>query len=247
MNKINKFLYVGTFILLYLGVALVSTLHAFDFFKLTNTSWIAAILAGSFEVGQAAVLFSILTTKAERGKVMPWILMFILTAVQIIGNVYACYKYVVLNSMDMLQYFREPIFVWTKLPDEQSTVILTYIAASILPIVALAMTAMITSFLNDNSDNEPVKIDNEHTEKDTVHVENAPKSPDRVDDVIPTAGVTPVDDTIVDEAPREEMITDTSPTPINEVVPDKELNEDINEDFNEIVPDKELKKTHLIS
>ena len=102
MNKINKFLYVGTFILLYLGVALVSTLHAFDFFKLTNTSWIAAILAGSFEVGQAAVLFSILTTKAERGKVMPWILMFILTAVQIIGNVYACYKYVVLNLMDNL-------------------------------------------------------------------------------------------------------------------------------------------------
>ena len=125
MNKINKLLYVSTFILLYIGVALVSTLHAFEFFKLTNTAWIAAVLAGSFEIGQAAVLFSILTTKEERGKVMPWVLMLILTVVQIIGNVYACYRYVVTNSMDMLRYFREPIFIWTKLPDDQSTVILT--------------------------------------------------------------------------------------------------------------------------
>ena len=181
MNKINKFLYVGTFILLYIGVALVSTLHAYDFFKLTNASWIAAILAGSFEIGQAAVLFSILTTKAERGKVMPWVLMFLLTIVQIIGNVYACYKYVVTNSMDMLRYFREPIFVWTKLPDEQSTVILTYIASAILPVVALAMTAMITSFLNNDETTEDDRIPETIEEKDDAP-EKSPEEPVMIQD-----------------------------------------------------------------
>ena len=188
MNKINKLLYVSTFILLYIGVALVSTLHAFEFFKLTNTAWIAAVLAGSFEIGQAAVLFSILTTKEERGKVMPWVLMLILTAVQIIGNVYACYRYVVTNSMDMLRYFREPIFIWTKLPDDQSTVILTYIASSILPIVALCMTAMITSFLNNGKKGEKDKAPEEVPINDT-----APEPVKQITDVSePTGTITDV-------------------------------------------------------
>ena len=193
MNRINKLLYISTFILLYIGVALVSTLHAYYFFKLTNASWIAAILAGSFEIGQAAVLFSILTTKAERGKVMPWVLMLILTAVQIIGNVYACYKYVISNSMDLLRYFREPIFVWTKLPDEQSTVILTYIASSILPIVALCMTAMITSFLN-NDENIPETIETNKPSDETINSESSEE----------------------EITPEPQMITDSAPEPIND-------------------------------
>ena len=194
MNKINKLLYVSTFILLYIGVALVSTLHAFEFFKLTNTAWIAAVLAGSFEIGQAAVLFSILTTKEERGKVMPWVLMLILTAVQIIGNVYACYRYVVTNSMDMLRYFREPIFIWTKLPDEQSTVILTYIASSILPIVALCMTAMITSFLNNGKKDEMPVIDEKDKTPEEVPInDTAPEPVKQITDVSePTGTITDV-------------------------------------------------------
>lgn len=198
MNKINKLLYVSTFILLYVGVALVSTLHAFEFFKLTNTAWIAAVLAGSFEIGQAAVLFSILTTKEERGKVMPWVLMLILTVVQIIGNVYACYRYVVTNSMDMLRYFREPIFIWTKLPDEQSTVILTYIASSILPIVALCMTAMITSFLNNGNKDEVPVIDKKED--------------------------TPEEVTINDTAPEPIKQIDTAPEPIKPIITEEQNN-----------------------
>ena len=205
MNKINKLLYVSTFILLYIGVALVSTLHAFEFFKLTNTAWIAAVLAGSFEIGQAAVLFSILTTKEERGKVMPWVLMLILTVVQIIGNVYACYRYVVTNSMDMLRYFREPIFIWTKLPDEQSTVILTYIASSILPIVALCMTAMITSFLNNGKKDEIPVIDEKDKAPEEVPInDTAPEPVKQITDVSEPTG------TITDVSEPTRTITDVS-------------------------------------
>ena len=203
MNKINKLLYVSTFILLYIGVALVSTLHAFEFFKLTNTAWIAAVLAGSFEIGQAAVLFSILTTKEERGKVMPWVLMLILTAVQIIGNVYACYRYVVTNSMDMLRYFREPIFIWTKLPDEQSTVILTYIASSILPIVALCMTAMITSFLNNGKKDETPVIDEKDKTSEEIPInDTAPEPVKQITDVSEPTG------TIIDTLEPTRTITE---------------------------------------
>ena len=208
MNKINKLLYVSTFILLYIGVALVSTLHAFEFFKLTNTAWIAAVLAGSFEIGQAAVLFSILTTKEERGKVMPWVLMLILTVVQIIGNVYACYRYVVTNSMDMLRYFREPIFIWTKLPDEQSTVILTYIASSILPIVALCMTAMITSFLNNGKKDEMPVID----EKD--------KAPEEV----PINDIAPEPVKQIDTALEPVKQTDAAPEPVKPIITEERNN-----------------------
>lgn len=234
MNKINKLLYVSTFILLYIGVALVSTLHAFEFFKLTNTAWIAAVLAGSFEIGQAAVLFSILTTKEERGKVMPWVLMLILTAVQIIGNVYACYRYVVTNSMDMLRYFREPIFIWTKLPDEQSTVILTYIASSILPIVALCMTAMITSFLNNGKKDEMPVIDEKDKTPEEVPINDT--APEPINDIAPEpvkqtdAALGPVKQT--DAALEPVKQTDAAPEPVKPIITEERNN---------------MKGTHMVS
>ena len=97
--KLMQKIYIVLFALLYLAVALVSTIHALEFFGLANNNWMAVILAISFELGQAAVLFSLLTSKQERGKIMPWVLMSIFTLVQVLGNVYSCYKYIILNSL----------------------------------------------------------------------------------------------------------------------------------------------------
>ena len=121
----NLFLYL--FAVLYLSVAAVSTFHAFHFFGLANNSIMAAMLAGTFEIGQAAVLFSLLTDSENRKRYMPWVLMCILTLVQVLGNVFSSYDYIITNSMDNLRYFKEPIFIWTNLPDEQANVIVTYI------------------------------------------------------------------------------------------------------------------------
>ena len=76
---------------MYIAVGFVSTYHAIAFFAISNYNWLAVILAIAFEVGQAAVLFSLLTSKSK--KVMPWILMGVLTAVQVFGNVFSSYKY----------------------------------------------------------------------------------------------------------------------------------------------------------
>lgn len=165
-------LYFWLFAILYLIVAFSSFYHSIEFFELSNHAWMGVILALAFEIGQAAVLFSLLTSQKERNKVLPWTLMGILTIVQILGNVYASYKYIMLNSVDNLQWFKEPIFIWTDLPDAQATVIVTYITSAILPITALLLTAMLTNQLETDKNNKVVK---DILEEETKLEEETPK------------------------------------------------------------------------
>lgn len=183
MIKIKKFttrnLFLCLFAILYLSVAAVSTFHAFHFFGLANNSVMAAMLAGTFEIGQAAVLFSLLTDSENRKKYIPWTLMCILTLVQVLGNVFSSYEYIITNSMDSLRYFKEPIFIWTNLPDDQANVIVTYIQGSLLPIVCLLLTSMVTSYLSKEkkktSDNElKDEKKNEDIEEKPAEVEEEP-------------------------------------------------------------------------
>ena len=153
--KFNKHLiYISLFAILYLIVAFSSFWHAVAFFGLANNSWMSIILAFAFEVGQAAVLFSLLTSKKDRGRIMPWVLMSMFTLVQVIGNVYSSYKYIITNSVDNLRYFKEPIFIWTDLPNDQANVIIVYLVGALLPIAALLLTSMITNYLTDIEENK---------------------------------------------------------------------------------------------
>jgi len=176
--KLNKHtIYISLFAVLYLIVAFSSFWHAVAFFGLANTSWMSIILAFAFEVGQAAVLFSLLTSKQDRGRVMPWVLMSMFTLVQVIGNVYSSYKYIINNSVDNLRYFKEPIFIWTDLPNDQANVIIVYLVGALLPIAALLLTSMITNYLTDieEAKKEPL-IDQENKEKIEKVIEDAPES-----------------------------------------------------------------------
>ena len=168
-------IYIGLFAILYLIVAFSSFWHAIEFFALTNHSWMSIILAFAFEVGQAAVLLAILTSAKDRSKFTPWILMCILTLVQIIGNVYSSYKYIMLNASENLRYFKEPIFIWTDLPDAQATVIITYISSAILPLCALLLTSMITNYLEDNGKDDKKEIITEETEETNEPIEDKPE------------------------------------------------------------------------
>ena len=149
------------------------------------------ILAFAFEVGQAAVLLAILTSAKDRSKFTPWILMCILTLVQIIGNVYSSYKYIMLNASENLRYFKEPIFIWTDLPDAQATVIITYISSAILPLCALLLTSMITNYLEDNGKDD---------EKETITDEEVEKEPEETIEPIEDK---PEDE--IEEKPEEEI------------------------------------------
>ena len=126
------------------------------------------MLGTTFEIGQAAVLLSILTSKKDRSRIMPWCLMILLTAVQVLGNVYSSYKYLMTHSTGDLRFFKEPIFIWTTLPDAQATVIITYIVGAILPIVALCMTSMVSNYIEDTSNEDT--DDNNKLEKHPTEV-----------------------------------------------------------------------------
>lgn len=164
MNLMQK-IYIGLFAILYLAVALISTIHAVSFFGLANNDWMSVVLAISFELGQAAVLFSLLTSKTERGKIMPWVLMGIFTLVQVLGNVYSSYKHIITSSSENLRFFKEPIFIWTTLPDDQATVIVTYIVGAILPICALLLTSMVTNQFQNPHDSI-IHLEDEDVQKD---------------------------------------------------------------------------------
>lgn len=206
-------IYIGLFAILYITVALVSLIHSFAFFGLANDNAMSIMLGTTFEIGQAAVLLSILTSKKDRSRIMPWCLMILLTAVQVLGNVYSSYKYLMTHSTGDLRFFKEPIFIWTTLPDAQATVIITYIVGAILPIVALCMTSMVSNYIEDTSNEDT--DDNNKLEK---HPTEVPK--DYNDIEVPAEE--PTKETIEEvEEPIKEQIEE-SKEPIEEPIEETE-------------------------
>ena len=170
-------IYIGLFAILYITVALVSLIHSFAFFGLANDNAMSIMLGTTFEIGQAAVLLSILTSKKDRSRIMPWCLMILLTAVQVLGNVYSSYKYLMTHSTGDLRFFKEPIFIWTTLPDTQATVIITYIVGAILPIVALCMTSMVSNYIEDTSNEDIEDTSNENIDDNNKLEKNPTEVP----------------------------------------------------------------------
>ncbi len=184
MFKSKSFWYILLFGILYLIVAFSSFFHAISFFGLANNVWMSIILAFAFEIGQAAVLFSLLTSKKDRSRIMPWVLMTMFTLVQVIGNVFSSYKYIITHSEGDLKYFKEPIFIWTDLPDAEATVIIVYIVGAILPIAALLLTSMITNYLSDTNELNKKEDDiKEIEEKIKEHEEIEPETIDNNTDI----------------------------------------------------------------
>lgn len=203
-----KKIYIVLFSILYVCIGTISCIHAYEFFGLANQKIMAAVLSGAFEVGQAAVLFALLTSEKERNKIMPWVLMVIFTLVQIMGNIYACYKHIMLYSQDLLQYFKEPIFIWTNLPDAQATVIVTYVVAAILPICGLLLTSMVTNFLD--KDTSKVKNEEQKVEKKEEKILEENKE---IENELPTNEPEKIEEVVEDEIEQEDDLVD-DPTEI---------------------------------
>jgi len=243
--KLMQKIYIVLFALLYLAVALVSTIHALEFFGLANNNWMSVILAISFELGQAAVLFSLLTSKQERGKIMPWVLMSIFTLVQVLGNVYSCYKYIILNSPENLRFFKEPIFIWTSLPDDQATVIVTYIVGAILPVCALLLTSMVTNQFQNPTDtiidledgdvqkNESFK--NNEQEQNIEHIEVTTSTEKPIEVTTTTSTKKPIVTTTTKEPELPENVQ------VIDVEEDNQYDKELEEEFDPIL--QKLKKS----
>ena len=78
-NKGIHLFIISTFVLLYLVVSVISTIHVVDFFEITNPKWLSIFLAIAFEIGAAASLASIIVLD-KMNKFIVWSLFFVLTA-----------------------------------------------------------------------------------------------------------------------------------------------------------------------
>lgn len=145
-----KYSLVTLFALLYGLSAFVSGYHAIEFFSLANAYWLALLLAITFEIGQAAVLFYVLQSKTK--SYGPWVLMVVLTLTQCIGNIFSSHKYMVTHSMEDIKYFTDSVLFFVADPDPKVNIVfIDYIVGFLLPIVALAMTSMVVEILKDPS------------------------------------------------------------------------------------------------
>lgn len=167
-KKIGNIVYLGLFGILYCSSAFVSTMHAIEFFSLANVGYLAIMLALTYEIGQAAVLSSLLIDKRNQKKVVPWILMGVLTICQILGNTFSVYKNICLNSMNELVWIKEPIFVFANdFPDKQATIIITWVMGALLPVISLLMCEMVTSYIHsDKEDKAPEPTKQEEIKED---------------------------------------------------------------------------------
>lgn len=144
-NKLTRNFIIGTFVLLYVMVSVISTIHVIDFFKLSNPDWLAITLAIAFEVGAAASLASIIALQ-KMNKGIVWALFFILTAMQAMGNAYFAYVHLE-NYQAWIELFglieEEPIF---------QKRILSIVSGAILPLVALGFIKSLVDYIKPNDE-----------------------------------------------------------------------------------------------
>jgi len=179
----SKGLYWGlivTFFILYACVGFVSTLHSITFFELANTMGLAVLLGITYEIGQATVLFSILTSK-NSSNLLPWTLMVLLTALQVTANVYASFKFMDASGSLDWTYWQRSILFWLEADGpEMFKVIISWISGALLPIVALGMVALVAENLKIKDDTDldiPIKP---QTSKTETSIEDLEEKVDKV-------------------------------------------------------------------
>lgn len=138
-NLVNNFV-IGTFVMLYLIVSVISTVHVINFFSLSNPYWLAVSLAIAFEVGAAASLASLIALdKMNKGLV--WALFITITLMQMQGNMY----YAFTNLQDYKS--------WSELFDliEEDQLyqrrVLSFVSGAILPLVALGFIKSLVDYI----------------------------------------------------------------------------------------------------
>jgi hypothetical protein len=155
MNKkqTSNFL-LGSIILLYAITSFISTWHVIEFFRLSNPTWLAVILAIAFEVGAAASLASILLLD-KLNKTIIWLLFILLTLVQVNGNIYYAYTHVA-NYQGWIDLFGLSDF---ELIAQKR--ILSIVSGAVLPLVALGFIKSLVDYIKPESETPQVSIPEE--------------------------------------------------------------------------------------
>ena len=197
-QKVLHNVFVWGFLFLYLLVACISFCHAVEFFNIGNANWMSITLAFAFELGLALSLAAILLSDSNSKNVLPWVLMIILCAVQVIGNVYSTYKYIALSETEYYQYLAQPLLFWIEDISEKTVrIIISWIIGAILPIIALFMTDMVASNLKTMNNADKIKdtTDNTKDEPDEPAILTTSPSPVKTEAELPAI----IEDNVINE------------------------------------------------
>ena len=121
----------------------------------------AVLLGITYEIGQAAVLFSILMSDNNK-KFLPWALMILLTALQVTANVYASFKFMDSSGSNDWTFWQRSILFWLEADGpEMFKVVISWISGALLPVVALGMTALVAENLKLKDEQDEKKEEKE--------------------------------------------------------------------------------------
>jgi hypothetical protein len=151
MKKITHLFIIGTFVMLYLMVSVISTIHVVDFFQLSNPTWLAITLAIAFEVGAAASLASIIVMD-KMNKTLVWLLFIVITLMQMQGNMY----YAFVNLKDY-QSWSELFALVEEDPIFQKR-ILAAVSGAILPLVALGFIKSLVDYIKPSDEESTAEV-----------------------------------------------------------------------------------------
>ena len=148
---------IGTFVMLYVLVSLISTIHVIDFFELSNPRSMSIALAIAFEVGAAASLASLVTLD-KMNKTLVWALFIAITAMQMQGNMYYAFM-----NLENYETWSELFNLIEEEPLYQKR-ILAFVSGAILPLVALGFIKSLVDYIKPDDkkviEEEPGKQSN---------------------------------------------------------------------------------------
>ena len=212
---------IGTFVTLYLMVSVISTIHVIDFFKLSNPDWLAISLAIAFEVGAAASLASLIALK-KMNKGLVWMLFFLLTAMQAMGNTY--YAYVNLDNFtawsELFGIVEEELIFQKR--------VLSIVSGAILPIVALGFIKSLVDYIKPEEEVVAQTEEKEVEENKTPEVEPEPvqSTEEKTEKVVLDELIT---EPLISEIPQEELLIDAGGSlyPVEEEITNNQESEEI--------------------
>ena len=212
---------IGTFVTLYLMVSVISTIHGIDFFKLSNPDWLAISLAIAFEVGAAASLASLIALK-KMNKGLVWMLFFLLTAMQAMGNTY--YAYVNLDNFtawsELFGIVEEELIFQKR--------VLSIVSGAILPIVALGFIKSLVDYIKPEEEVVAQTEEKEVEENKTPEVEPEPvqSTEEKTEKVVLDELIT---EPLISEIPQEELLIDAGGSlyPVEEEITNNQESEEI--------------------
>jgi len=168
---------IGTFLSVPAISSVISTIHLIDLFNLGNPTWLSILLAVTFELGSIASLLAIsVIDKIKTGAI--WFIFFILSGLQIIGNIYYSYSFTsdqILSNPTFLTNFMDLFSFITGDEIRDVKIFLSCIIGIPIPLIALFFLKSNIDYLKPKKQVQPIEESTKQDEEEQLKIDQAPE------------------------------------------------------------------------